>query len=139
MVTTFQFAANDVDPGGDEVAILALAGGGHDRVVLTLRRAGAAYHLSLYGRENGGALRRVGRVKVPRRRTTRLAIEWAQASSTASSDGVLRLLKKGRARIVAADLDNGGQVIDELEIGLPNGVISPGAGHFLLDEFLLTP
>lgn len=139
LTVDFRLAANRVDLAGGEVEVLALVGAGGDRHVrLTLEPAGNRYRLSLYVLEAGGGLTRVGGTRIARKSATRFGLEWTRASAPGAADGTVRLLRKRKVRARASDLANGDRVVEELVVGLPDGVEVSGSGSFLLDEFVLS-
>ena len=139
LTVDFRLAANRVDLANGEVEILALVGAdGARHVRLTLEPAGNRYRLDVHVLEDDGSVTRIGGTRIARRRATRFGLEWTRASAPGAADGTVRLLRKRKVRVRASDLANGGRVVEELVIGLPDGAEIPGLGAFLLDEFVIT-
>ncbi len=136
----FRLDADRVDLDGGEVTILRLKGKGRSHVELTLEQRKKKYWVHLYARGDAGGFREIGRTRVPRRAETHLQIEWRRASGAGAADGLARLYRDGEPRAEALDLDNGGQRVDGVWLGLPDGSAELDAsGRFLVDEFAMTP
>jgi hypothetical protein len=136
-VASFVFQANGVDLGGERVEILRFASR-RRQVVLSLEGAGGGYRVYLEAGDGGG-LREIGSVAVPASREVRLGVEWSSASSATSGDGRVVLSKDGRVRASAFDLDNHGEVVNKVQLGLPSGSAGASGGAFLVDEYASSP
>ncbi len=131
---SFLIKPNGIDLGGGEIEILRFVAPDNSTVVsLALERRGNKYRVNLSAKSDG-ELQAVGSTAIPRRRPIPLRIEWRQASSRGADDGVVRLVKKRRARIERTTLDSTA-VVDAIGLGLPSGSPGGASGSFLVDEF----
>ncbi len=126
----FDLSAGALELAGSQVEIVRLIGGGR-RAYLTLEEDGRRFLARLFVRESGG-FREVGSIRVRRSGAVRVGIEWS------SADGRAALSKDGKVRAEAVGLENAGQVISKVRLGLPDG--SAGAsGSVRVDEYVSHP
>ena len=129
----FDLNPQQIDLAGREVEILRL-GARQRHAKLILESSEGEYRVHLLVRDSDG-FREIGSTRVPAARRVRLQVEWLSASGPTMADGQAALVKNGRIRATATDLDNYGQVIKRVRLGLPGGSVGVGGG-FLVDEYL---
>ena len=82
-----------------------------------------------------GGFREVGSTRVPAKGLVRLEVEWASASAAGIADGQAVLVKNDRVQTSASNVDNHGQAIRLVRMGLPGGSEDAGGGTFLVDNY----
>ncbi|MDX1502159.1 MAG: PQQ-dependent sugar dehydrogenase [Thermoanaerobaculia bacterium] len=138
--TCFALRPEDVAAEGGPVTVLELWSRGARKRVVELRLApGRRHRLELWAR-GGGSLTRRGGTALKRNKPTELCLEWAAATGTGAADGEALLRRGRRVRARATGLDNGGDRLRRLRLGLPQGsaAVGPGGG-LLFDDVVITP
>jgi len=133
-VTSFVLQVNRADLGGERLEILRFTSR-RRQAVLSLEESGGGYRVVLEAGDGGGALREIGSVAIAANREVGLEVEWSSASSPTTADGRAVLSKDGRIRASVFDLDNHGEVVNKVRLGLPSGSAGALGGAFLVDEY----
>ena len=132
----FLFNANAVELDGAEVDLLALLGKGQPHTKLVLVQQGASRKVKLLTRGSTGDYVEVGSTVVRATKTESLRLEWRAASVPGMADGLVRLLKNGRARGVLRDFANDHWIVREVRLGLPYGAEgTSGFGRVYVDDY----
>ncbi len=141
VIVSFDLDLQRLDPGLDPrkagngmgLEILYLE---FSEVSLALTRAGEGRRVHLFVRDRPG-YRKIGSTRVPADGPVRLSVEWSAAGGRRTRDGRVALLKNGRLRAIATDLDNFPLPTSVVRLGLMRGR-KQASGSLLIDNVEIT-
>lgn len=130
----FDLNVNRAELGRRRLEILRLV---DDRALLSLllEQRDGRYAARLVALEDDGTRKLVGVVGIPGDATTRLEVQWMQATGEDAGDGEAVLLKNDRVQARRTDLDTDRLAVDSVLLGLPKGSGRSRSGVILLDNY----
>ena len=139
LTVRFALDLRAADLGGATLELLHWKGRGRRRPVsLALEQAGDRYRAVLTVQEPGRPPEPVGRFTLRRRQPVTLELRWQRASAPGAADGRVQLVQGRRVRLERLDLENPGELVRLLRLGLPAGSAPAAAGTFLVDDVLIS-